>query len=120
MRNPRAHRLGILIALALFALMPSALYFVLATIWRGRHGGIYESIGLVLFPFMMFSPFLALGFVVATFIVAWWCFRSRSQFSVLALCLCLVAAGLYVFMAYDFERSLERIGGLQGGDVTTP
>ncbi len=100
----KMHNQSIVVVVGLLALLPGALYLILQKGFPGRHGGFISIVGEVVFPFVIFSPILAIVSFLATLIAGWWCFRFRSQRSLLALFFCLAAVALYGFVAYDFGR----------------
>ena len=104
----KMHKQSIVVVVGLLALLPGALYLILQKGFPGRHGGFISIVGEVVFPFVIFSPILAIVSFLATLIAGWWCFRFRSQRSLLALFFCLTAVALYGFVAYDFGRLWQR------------
>ena len=97
------------VVLGLITVLPGILYLLLRTVFSSSRAGFVSIIIDVLYPFLVFSPFLAIGSVGALLVVALWVRRVRSSGSVVVLCLCLAASGLYIFMAYDFLKLLRHL-----------
>jgi hypothetical protein len=105
-------KLSAAVTLAFVALFPPA-FFLIAT--PGPNGKLIAAICTVVAPFAIYSPFLAIGFVVVTLIVGVWCIRSRSRRAAITLFICITASALYIVTAYRIIKFIEGVGSLQGG-----
>jgi hypothetical protein len=92
-------------------LLPALAYVLLSL---NRHaGGVYEIIGTIILPFVVFSPFLFLGAILLSIISTVRYFRHRSIKRAIGMLSWMANMLAYGYVAYDFFSFIHSFGSLR-------